>query len=118
MSYKERAPSPPRDKQASAASHKGKEKEKAAKGKGGKDKDKVGSRPPSTQFEHSHAYWVLRVVSDLNAIVSISMYFILMKLSFSIFFNPLNMDSYYENVHSVICSRYNTLIGKHSLKIF
>lgn len=68
MAFKERAPSPPREKAA-----KDTKTSKAAKGgkdKGGKDKDGKSSRPPSQQFDISKPFWVLRFVSDASAVVS------------------------------------------------
>ena len=66
VSFKERAPSPPRsEKMASAASNKGKGKDK---GKAAKEKDK-GSRPPSQQFDFTKPNWTLRIISDGTAMV-------------------------------------------------
>ena len=72
MAYKERAPSPTKEKQQ-PASVKTKGGGKGGKSeKGGKEKEKAGSgsRPGSQQFDFTKPHWTLRVVSDQAAAVS------------------------------------------------
>ncbi|XP_041351984.1 androglobin-like isoform X2 [Gigantopelta aegis] len=70
VAYKERAPSPTKEKQQPATNIKLKGGGKGGKSeKGSKDKDKAGSgsRPGSQQFDFTKPHWTLRVVSDQAA---------------------------------------------------
>ncbi|XP_067675678.1 androglobin-like isoform X1 [Haliotis asinina] len=69
VSYKERPPSPPKEKAPAAATQKGKQSKgsKADKGSKEKDKDNKGSRPPSQQFDMTKPFWTFRIVSDASA---------------------------------------------------
>ncbi|XP_046325515.2 androglobin-like isoform X6 [Haliotis rufescens] len=69
VSYKERPPSPPKEKAPAAATQKSKQGKgsKADKGSKEKDKDNKGSRPPSQQFDMTKPFWTFRIVSDASA---------------------------------------------------